>query len=42
MEMTPAEIYDLVACWSVFNGHASEVPKKKRYSYDEALEALKD
>jgi len=42
MEMTPAEIYDLVACWSVFNDRASEVPKKKRYSYDEALEALKD
>ena len=39
--MTPAEIYDLVACWAVFNDNAREIPKQKKYTYDEALEALK-
>lgn len=41
MEMTPGEIYDLAACYAVFNDMAREVPKKKPMTYDEALEALK-
>ena len=41
MEMTPGEIYDLVACYAVFNGDAKEVPKKKQYTFDEALKALR-
>ena len=41
MEMTPADIYDLVACYAVWNGTAREVQKKKRMSYDEAMEALR-
>jgi hypothetical protein len=41
LEMTPGEIYDLVACYAVFTGNAREVSQKKHYTYDEALEALK-
>ena len=40
MEATPGEIYDLVACFAVYNGDATEV-RKKKYTYDEALAALK-
>lgn len=39
--MTPAEIYDLVACLGVYEGQLRELPKKKRYTYDEALMLLK-
>lgn len=38
---TPGEIYDLVACHLVTEGLATEVQKKKTYSYDEALQALR-
>lgn len=38
---TPGEIYDLVACHLVTQGMAKEVPKKKKYTYDEALQALR-
>jgi len=37
--MTPAEIYDLVACYAVWNDMAREIPKK--LTYDEALAALR-
>lgn len=39
--MTPGEIYDLAACYSVFNDMAREIPKKKKLTYEEALEALR-
>ena len=39
--MTPGEIYDLVACYAVFTGAATEKPKKKHYTFEEALVALK-
>lgn len=38
---TPGEIYGLVGCHLVMNGMADEVPKKKQYTYEEALEALR-
>lgn len=41
LEKTPGEIYGLVACHLVSQGLAREVPKKKRYSYDDALKTLK-
>lgn len=40
LEKTPGEIYGLVACHLVSRGDATEV-KHKKYSYDEALLALK-
>ena len=39
LEATPGEIYDLVACWGVFEGHLKEVHKKPM-DYDDALKAL--
>lgn len=41
LEKTPGEIYGLVGCHLVMNGMADEVPKKKKYTYEEALEALR-
>ena len=41
LEKTPGEIYGLVGCHLVMNGMATEVKKKKTYTYEEALEALR-
>lgn len=41
MSCTPGEIYDLVACHLVTNGWAEEIPKTKKYTFEQALEALR-
>lgn len=41
LEKTPGEIYGLVGCHLVMQGMATEKPKKKKYTYEEALDALK-